>query len=660
MDLLITGSEYIKRHPDFKLVGRDAELERLSAILMRSSANSVILVGPGGVGCTALCLGVQASKELSDTPFDIVAKRLFWLDTDALFATGNANTINEAFQRVMAVMKRTPESILLIEDTRDFIEAARNNGVSHFINAITSSIKNGYMQVIFEVRDEDYETVLKWHSDLREGFTVLDINEPTGEALKMIIEKNVGGLTAFHGIKFDEESITTAIELTNKYRTRDPGLSRAQPERSVTLLDRTVASYRLEAHRLVSEEVSKKLKNLFRNQREGELAIIEIEEEIVRVSAEKPAKDGFESPEVVELRRRMDQYQKMVDENREEFEKQTDEVNAALMVTRDLVLKEFAKISGISASKLSEDEREKLINLEKYLLGRIFGQDEAVSRLANAVKVARAVRRNKDKPQASFMLLGPSGVGKTEIAKALAAALLDDEKALTRFDMSEYMEKHAVAKLIGAPPGYEGFEAGGILTNAMRKNPYRIILFDEIEKAHPDVFNVFLQILDDARLTDNLGRTVSFTDSIIIMTTNTGQPHFLNKEITFETAKELALEDLASTYRSEFLNRFSGRQNIVCFNKLEVHHIEKIVSREIVKLAASYLESKIEVVVADDAVQKFCRDHYDPIIGARGLPGFIAAHLEPILADLALEGYVGKASVTYNEIIKNFEVKKDV
>ena len=247
-------------------------------------------------------------------------------------------------------------------------------------------------------------------------------------------------------------------------------------------------------------------------------------------------------------------------------------------------------------------------------------------------------KRNKNKPQAAFMFLGPSGVGKTEIAKALTEIMLNDERALTRFDMSEYMEKHAVAKLIGAPPGYEGFEAGGILTNAMRTNQNRILLFDEIEKAHPDVFNVFLQILSDGRLTDNIGRVVSFSESIIIMTTNIGQKYFLDDKLSAEDVKEFVSEELNSTYRPEFLNRFAGRENIINFKKLELVDIVKIVRRELNNLDNTYRESGIRINMSDEQLYNFCEKKYDPVVGARGLPGYIEANLEPMIVNMILSG----------------------
>lgn len=707
MDFLISGSDYLAKNPDFKLIGRDRELERLTAILMRNNANSVLLVGPGGVGCTALVQGLQARKTDPDAPFDIVTKRLFWLDTDALFSPGDSSEVNKNFSNIMKKLKRTSNSIMIIEDTRDFIDAARNSGCSHFVNSLNSSVKNGDTQVILEVRDEDLDYVLKSHSDMRECYTMMDLMEPPSDALVDIITGSSVSLTRHHGIKIDPEAIAVAVEVTNKYRTRDLGLSRAQPERSATLLDRALSSYRLEAHKahpdafvlrqmLTSstnddhkEEISQKIaaldaqfavmqaeiRRLSREQRDAESQIVDWEVEIEEIRSQKSKNvnsetvegvaskiaafgmnGGFEVPEINALKAKISSAEKILKESREKFNALKDTINSKLILTKELVLLEFSKISGIAANKLSENEREKLRHLEEDILKRIYGQNYAVKRLADAVKTARIGRRNKDKPQAAFMFLGPSGVGKTEIAKALAASLLDDEAALTRFDMSEYMEKHAVAKMIGAPPGYEGFEAGGILTNAMRKNPHRILLFDEIEKAHDDVFNVFLQVLSDGRLTDNVGRTVSFADATLIMTTNIGQTAFLDESLTEEEADALAIQELNNRYRNEFLNRFAGRQNIVCFKRLDLPSIEKIVKREIVNIDSTYSEQGIRVNITEENLVKFCRDHYDPMIGARGLPGYIQTTLEPVIVNTIIENpdYQGTIDVGYDEETKKF------
>ena len=291
----------------------------------------------------------------------------------------------------------------------------------------------------------------------------------------------------------------------------------------------------------------------------------------------------------------------------------------------------------------------------------MFGQDHVVNKLADAVRVARVGLKDPQKPQASFMFLGPSGVGKTELAKTLAAALHDDERALLRFDMSEYMEKHAVAKLIGAPPGYEGYEAGGILTNAMRRNPYVVILFDEIEKAHQDVFNVFLQVLDDGRLTDNRGLTVSFSEAIIIMTTNIGQSHFLDRTLDFDDAAAETIKELDVHYRPEFLNRFNGRQNIVCFRSLGLPVIERIARREIDKLNERVRAQgrDLAIAISDESLAALCKDHYVPANGARGIPGYFATHIHPAVANAILEtqSLRGTMEVIYDSDARRLSIR---
>lgn len=705
MQFLISGREILDKNKDFKLVGRDSDLKRLSSVLMRTKAASVILVGPGGVGVSSLCIGLQAIKDHADVTFDIVSKRLFWLKTDELFGQGNVEAINKGFNSVLNILKRTPDSILIIEDTRDFIEAARNNGVSHFINSLNALVKNGESQVILEAKDQDLDMIYAAHSDMRQHYTLIDLSEPVGEDLVKIVKNNAAGLEKHHGIHIEPDAVLTAIDLTNKYRTRDASLSRAQPERSYNLLDRALATYRLDAHKrhpkidkLLSSGISAdaaeikeleaefektqvRIKELFNMQREGEIAVIDIEEQITAqkkleeeaaargetVEEELPQRRiqmfsntakaaGFESAKVRALREEIRKFQSIINENRAEFDVLTESINSQLQLTKEIVLAEFSRLSGIPANKLNEDEREKLRNLEAALNGRVFGQEAVIKKIANAIKVARIGRRNGSKPQASFLIMGPSGTGKTEVCKALAHALKDDEAALTRFDMSEYMEKHSVAKLIGAPAGYEGSERGGILTNAMRQNPNRIILFDEIEKADPAVFDLFLQILSDGRLTDNHGRTVNFSESMIIMTTNIGQTFFLDDSLTDAESERLANTELDEKYRPEFLNRFAGRQNIVCFRRLGLDSIERIVRRELNDLNKAYKESGLDIVVSDESLKAFCADHYEPRNGARGLQGYVVSNIEPLIADLILENRVAstKLELVYDAKTKQF------
>ncbi len=715
-DNLTRGENYLQQHPDFTLVGRDEELAKLSGILMRRHANNVLLVGAGGVGCSAICLGLQASKADPDAPFDIIGKRFFWLDVDGLFESGDYATINDSFQRALKTLRRSPDTVLIIDDSRDFIEASRNNGCTSFINAIMRGVRRGQFQAILESRDEDLDTVLRCHSDMRELFTMLDVQEPSEEILADIVTDAMRHMQRHHRVKINTEAIDTAISLTNKYRVRDLSLSRAQPERTLNLIDRAFTTYRQSAHStppilrqheaelaqveaaLAGEDVAAlqgleradleslkqvlvdklidarriwqadqdQLRDLYKNQRDGEELIRRLEEDLEEQRLQEAARDagmsehadatmpeaepafqsfsaklsasGFESEAVNAIKSRIDDAERAVARNREDFEALTKQINSNLCLTPTEIFAEFSSISKIPTDKLNQDEREKLIQLDKLLAARVFGQDHAVSKLAGAVRVARAGLKDPDKPQAAFLYAGPSGVGKTEMAKALTATLLDDERALLRFDMSEYMEKHAVAKLIGAPPGYEGYEAGGILTNSMRKNPHAIILFDEIEKAHDDVFNVLLQVLDDGRLTDNRGLTVSFSEAIIIMTTNIGQPHFLDPGLDFEQAVAATMEELDGRYRPEFLNRFNGRENIVCFNRLDLPVIERIARREIDKMNQRIAAqgSNLTIAMEDRAIADLCRDKYAPERGARGIPGYFASTIYPAVANTML------------------------
>jgi len=702
---LIRGSEQLAKYPNYTLVGRDHDLERISSILIRKLSSSLLLTGPAGVGISALVLGLQAAKDRQGTPFDVITKRLFWLDTDSLFSSGDSQKINDDFQRILKQLDQIPESVLIIKDTLNFIEAAQNTGNAHFINALNNVDKSTYFQVILEVRDEQLTKVLKWNSAISELYTLYDVKEPASVELQQIVSSAAEGLAAYHKIGIDPSAVDEAIHLTSKYRD-SLGLGGAQPQRSISLLDRALSSYRQFAHkhhpkiselagriantldeRLRAElqrqleewkrdwaELEAEISKTYIYQRDGEELLFRLQDELAalieeekdRVSQEpSPVKTfaqltahGFDSPGAVKIKDKIRQVEKEIAANAGRHNELVARANQDLRLTRKEVISEFSKISRIPATKLDENEIENLINLEKNLLSRIFGQDEAVRHVANSIKVAKIDDLDEPGPAVSYLLLGPSGVGKTEMAKAIAQYVLGDEKALVRFDMSEYMEKHAVAKLIGAPPGYEGFEAGGILTNSVRKKPVGVYLFDEIEKAHPDVFNIFLQILSDGRLTDNVGRTVDFSDIIIIMTSNIGQPYYLDLSLSDAEARDLATEELNRTYRSELLNRFNGRENILHFRRLPLEVIERIIQREINKLNNSYRARDLEIEIGETCIANFCRDHYDPIRGARGLPGYIRANLRPILVNYILShpDEKGQFRVTYNIELKVFEV----
>jgi ATP-dependent Clp protease ATP-binding subunit ClpB len=702
---LVRGREYLAQYPNFTLVGREHDLERISSILIRKSSNSLLLTGPAGVGVSMLTLGLQAAKNSPDTPFDLIVKKLFWLNCDALFSSGDSAKINNEFQSILKKLMQTPESVLIITDTANFLEAAHNTGNAHFINALNNADKANNFQVILEVRDDKLSNVLKASTNMPELYTLYDVKEPIGDDLRSIVSSVAKELSAYHKIEVDEDAVEEAIHLTSKYRD-SLGLGGAQPQRAIALLDRALASYRQLTHKqhpkiieLMNkiakstnetekqdlqqqleqwqqdwQELKSEINKTYQYQREAETLRFKLQDEINQLQEEEDnnknsesttiktfaqlTAGGFDSPAVTKLKEKIRQIDAEIVQNNEQHQKLVMLANKDLRLNRQEVITEFSKVSGIPTNKLDENEVENLINLEANLLSRIFGQDNIVKHVANSVKVAKVDALEESGPAMSYLFLGPSGVGKTEMAKALAQYVYGDEKSLVRFDMSEYMEKHAVAKLIGAPPGYEGFEAGGILTNSVRAKPVGIYLFDEIEKAHPDVFNIFLQILSDGRLTDNVGRTVDFSDIMIIMTSNIGQPYYLDPNLSDEAACELATNDLNNTYRSELLNRFNGRENILHFKRLPMVVIERIIRREIDKLNQAYQPRGFSVEISDSCISSFCHDHYDLIRGARGLPGYIKANIRPVIVNHILQNPHDKGAfkAVYNQQACSFDM----
>ncbi|XKM14227.1 AAA family ATPase [Orbaceae bacterium ac157xtp] len=702
---LVRGRDVLSKYPNFELVGRQNDLERISSILIRKSSNSLLLTGPAGVGVSALTLGLQAAKNNPDTPFDLIVKKLFWLNSDALFASGDSNKINNEFQSLLKKLTQTSESVLIITDTANFLEAAHNTGNAHFINALNNADKSSTFQVILEVRDDKLSNVLKASTNMAELYTLYDVKEPTGDDLKAIVTAVAKELSEHHKIEVDDEAVDESIHLTSKYRD-SLGLGGAQPQRAISLLDRALASYRQLTHKqhpkiaeLMAQiakstdeneratlqqqltqwqhdwqELKAEISKTYQYQRDAETLRFKLQDEITALQEhekENPQTESsaiksfaqltsgsFDSPEVTKLKEKIQTIDKEIAHNNEQHQKLVKLANKDLKLKRHEVITEFSKISGMPANKLDENEIENLIHLESNLLAHIFGQDEIVTHIANSVKVAKVDALNEPGPAMSYLFLGPSGVGKTEMAKALARYVYGDEKSLVRFDMSEYMEKHAVAKLIGAPPGYEGFEAGGILTNSVRAKPVGIYLFDEIEKAHPDVFNIFLQILSDGRLTDNVGRTVDFSDIMIIMTSNIGQTYYLDPTLSDEVACELATKDLNNTYRSELLNRFNGRENILHFKRLPMNVIERIIRREIDKLNQAYQPRGLSIDMQDACISAFCRDHYDLIRGARGLPGYIKTNIRPFIVNHILHNPHdrGVFNAIYNAELHRFDM----
>lgn len=744
-DFLIRGSDLLASRPDFKLVGRADDLVNVANVLMRKDNNNLIVYGQNGVGLSTVLLGLQASKEDPATPFDIVGKRLYWLDIDALFESGNTALIVEGFQKTMATLKSQPDTVLIIEDTKDFLDGVRNNGVNNIINTLMREARtNSGLQVVFESRDSNVGELFKAHSDVSEIFSLLEVREPSKGDMAEIIEAALPGLEAYHGVKISAEAVKTLTELTAKY----PGLTlnTAQPKRSTMILEGALTAYRHKMHsnplsisiaaddlqaveqaqagkggsladksagelealhieRSAALETAKgewaelqaELRRVYAEQRTGEQAIREIDQAIEDERAKQKAADeaakaklakggeeavaaepktvrgmfqqmqrgGIENTVITDLQAKRGQFAKLVAENSVKYREMTLRINEGLELRGEHVLAEFSRLSGVPMNKLQQDETAKLMKLEETMMQRVFGQDEPVKELAKAVRRGRAGLKKPNKPIGSFLFLGPSGVGKTELAKALAEAIFGDESSLVTYDMSEYMEKHAAAKLIGSPPGYEGYEAGGILTNNMRQKPYCVNVFDEVEKANKTVFDLFLQVLDEGRLTDNHGKPSSFANSINIFTSNVGAKYFLDPSLTFDEAKELALKDLwnpemdehgnAKGFRPEFLNRFTG---IYCFNRLGQPQIQLIAGKSLKELNSWVAQNGLRVEMSPEDVVAMCEDKYEPKNGARGIMNYIEKEITSDVADTVLTqpDTPGTVRVKYNKVAKKAEM----
>jgi ATP-dependent Clp protease ATP-binding subunit ClpB len=642
--------------PPFRLVGRKEELRKLLSILIRDRASSVLLVGSGGVGASSLCYGLQELKTATDPSYDALSKRLFWLNTDELFASGDSKSIGEEFKRMINILRSTSGSVLIIDDAKDFIDGVRQSHSNHFLNMLMAAVTGHKTQVIMEVRDDSLVDVLKAHSDFRDSFTIMELHEPNQEDLFAIVAAGVKRLTTHHMIETAPGAVSKAIELTMKFR--DGALDRAQPSRAITLLDRALASYRIQAHQTLSTSIKTELNNLSQKLRDAEDQIIQIEDKIFEQQAKETEKaekkegssalGGFETSALATLRQQLFLLKKEAEIRRSKFNEALRTANSEFILGVSHVKETFTRISGMVPD--DEDEGTKILKFEERTNKRIFGQESAIKRVATMAKVARFGRNMGPGPKGRFMFLGPSGVGKTETARAMAHNLLGDERLLLKLDMGEYMEKHAVAKLIGAPPGYELAEVGGVLTNAMRKNPYRVVLFDEIEKAHQDLADVFLAVVDDGRLTDNVGRTATFEEAYVVFTGNIGAHYFLDPTLTLDQANEAAMEELATKFKPEFLNRFDGRQGIIPFAPLSYETMEKITGRHLDAIQEAYGDQIIFSLVPD-SVRLFVADHYDTKVGARGLPGYIKRYLDGPIVDwrAANEGRQGRATILYKD-----------
>lgn len=723
--------------PDFKLIGRDEEIEQISNILVQKDAHNVLLTGPAGVGRSAIIKGLTERKSSDDMPLDILSRRFMRLDVNAVFAADDVNDIIKNFDSVIDELKKSGNRVLVIDDFKDFMDGVQAYNCPSLINKLMLALRNKEFQTICVFRDAHLNSVLDMHSDVKELFTINEVEEPSEAETIEIIKGTKSLFEEHHGMKISDAALEEAVDLTNRYRSKS--MHRAQPARALRLVDSAASELHLEASskspeiaaleeklealsakedsmapqeyagekELLEQQMeeatgawrtrqSKIMANIDR-QRQLELELAELKINLAKqqdadkkaAEAERPeiseeeeapkpkksmlssfskagqnaymvaaakefigsSEDFHESKKAKELQSDIRVYERELDKLREDFESLST-VKSDVTLSVEDIKATFSNQSGIPMKKLNQNEKERLLKAEEILGNRVFGQDYAIESLSEAVRTAKAGLKDPNKPIGSFLFLGPSGVGKTELAKALAEFLYEDEKALTRFDMSEFGEKHTVAKLIGAPPGYSGYEEGGALTNALMANPDRVILFDEVEKADPKIFDILLQVIDDGRLTDGQGKTVDFSNTVVIMTSNIGAKNFLDESTPFEEASKRAKDELYSFFRPEFLNRFT---DVVGFNRLAPEHVQRVAMREIDKKNKQLEGHNIEIALSDEDALNMVKDHYIPKEGARGIQRLVTKEITSKTARIILSSdaeHGGRIDVDYDPIEK--------
>ncbi len=677
------GTELVEKAKSGKLdpvIGRDEEIRNVIRILSRKTKNNPVLIGEAGVGKTAIAEGLAIRIMKGDVPENLKDRKLFSLDMGALVA--GAKYRGEFEERLKAVLSEVRKSegkiILFIDELHTIVGAGKTEGAMDAGNLLKPMLARGELHCIGATTLDEYRKYIEKDPALERRFQPVIVNEPTVEDTITILRGLKERYEVYHGVKIQDGALIAAATLSDRYIT-----DRFLPDKAIDLVDEACANIKTEMNSMPGEMEDVKRK----------IMTLEIEETSLRKETDKLSVARLESlrKEIADLKEKyaamnaklqtekdaINKVQKLREEiesvNREaekaereydldkaaklrygklpELKKQlaeseekaaSDENNDLLhdKVTEEDIAKIVCRWTGIPVSKLMQGEREKLLSLEDVLHKRVIGQDEAVRAVAEAILRARAGIADPTRPLGSFLFLGPTGVGKTELAKTLAKTLFDDEKNMIRLDMSEYMEKFSVSRLIGAPPGYVGFEDGGQLTEAVRRKPYSVVLFDEIEKAHPDVFNVLLQVLDDGRITDSQGRTVDFKNTVIILTSNLGSSAILdgideNGEIK-EEAKEEVMRLLKSSFRPEFLNRLD---EIVFYKPLQKTEIGKIVDLMLEGLKKRLEEQQIELDITSTAKDYIIDNGYDPVYGARPLKRFIQRTVETMLAKKIIGNY---------------------
>lgn len=608
------------------VIGREEEIERVIQILSRRTKNNPVLIGEAGVGKTAIVEGLAQRIVKGDVPEPLKDKRIIQLDMGALLAGSKyRGEFEERLKGVLDEVKSSQGNIILfIDELHTVVGAGAAEGAIDASNMMKPALARGELRCIGATTLDEYRKYIEKDPALERRFQPVFVSEPTVEQTVEILKGLRDRYEAHHNVKISDEALETAARLSAQYIS-----DRFLPDKAIDVMDEAASKVRMKIYSMPAElkEMKERLDKLARD---GQEAVASREYE--RAAKIRDEYDAL--------------YQKFT-EAKEKWEKEAGINN---VVSPEDVAEVVSRWTGIPLSRLVEDEKDKLARLEEIIHQRLIDQEEAVKAVAEAIRRSRAGLKDPNRPIGSFLFLGPTGVGKTELAKTLAEFLFGDESALLRIDMSEYQEKHTVSRLVGAPPGYVGYEEGGQLTEPVRRRPYRVILFDEIEKAHPDVLNVLLQILDDGRLTDASGRTVDFRNTVIIMTSNIGSSYLASIPLIddfFLKAKEKVLEELHRTLRPELLNRID---EIIVFRPLSHEHIRQIVDLFINRINKQLMENGIKLVVSDKAKDLLAERGFDPSFGARPLRRTIQRLLENPLSNAILRGEFKPGDTVYVDV----------